>query len=231
MRPSIGVTWRRRRQRSMILREAVDSVRARSHEMSQDRVREMLADELRKRGLNPPASEFALDVMAKTILTGEDHISRLKLGAEVGRDLLSRHSGARNLLVGRPQASGLNLFVQNAIILESDRSQMPLQVQLDQEAVQEWQRLAADATVRFLPGTRELFVLLSHDTAVGNGNAVFISIGDNYRVGTLGKTDGSLFDNALRDGIAQKRPVVAEAIQEVRADGSWSLHVYRPDHG
>jgi hypothetical protein len=234
----IGTTWRRRRQRSTILREVVDSVRAMPHGMSQSRVREMLADELRRRDLSPPVTEFALAAMVKTVLAGDDHTARLKVGVEVGRDLFTRHGGVKDLLLGQPQAHGINLVVQNPIILEPDRSQAPLQVELDRAVALERQRGLDEAEVAVLPGIREIFVRLSRDGA-GDDNRVWAAIGDNYRIGSLATSDGRLFDAAscgvrlgwrhalvVAPGRDRGRQAAADAVLRflrghVRVDAGW----------
>lgn len=214
--------WRRRRERSALLADVMERVRVRSAGLSRSQVRELMAAELGSRRLSPPAGEGVLDAMTDSVLAGGDLTTRVRLAGQVVRGMAGKAGGVGRVLTGGLVA-GAGLAVADGIVVRPDMRQSPLSVLGEPERAGPGGDGDAASRVRPLPGRAEIFVLLEE----AEDGCVAVVAGGR-RVGLLTEPGSRLFDEVLRLGREQGRPVVAEAVCERLGDGSEQVTVYRP---
>lgn len=225
----LGARWRQDRERSRVRRlavnEAIAAVRLVSAGKGKDEVRELLAAELRTRGITPPADPV-LGHMADRVLADEDVLTQLRLAGR-GLGILANLGVKATRNVKEPFRVGeldLDLGDTEPLFIHFDPSRPGARVVLDADA-----RRWLDASTE--PGSRpdfsEVFVVLSWAGLGRDSGQVAVRVGDR-RIGVLVAADTEEFQPILDRGSQRNQPVVTEAALERTPDGTWRLTVYRP---
>lgn len=120
------------------------------------------------------------------------------------------------------QMPGPNMALdREPVLIKLDRSRPLADVLLAPSA----QQSLAPIWNQQAPELSEIFVLLA-ETESGDERHVEIYINDD-RLGALTAADSPEFLAVIEAALGQ--PVVAQAIRDRESDGSWALHLYRPE--